>query len=149
MFTLNEVIDGMKHCRQNQCEGCPGAKDLEGFECAEQVNHTEPLRYLLQYRDLLQYMKTPAIPYKIGKRWHCGECSTAIGKYWSYCQKCGHLIDWDHAETMAEICGSGDLLYCGNCGSDIYYGLENCLECGKKLNWDELGIRIQESGSRR
>lgn len=34
-------------------------------------------------------------PYKDGKRWHCGQCSIAIGRYWRFCQFCGQKIGWD------------------------------------------------------
>lgn len=33
-------------------------------------------------------------PYKDGKRWHCGQCSIAIGRYWRFCQFCGQKIGW-------------------------------------------------------
>lgn len=39
--------------------------------------------------------QTPAIPYKIGYRWHCGNCSTAVGGFWNFCQKCGTRIFWE------------------------------------------------------
>ena len=38
-----------------------------------------------------------AKPYKVSKnskRWHCGRCSTAVGRFWEFCQKCGTRIDW-------------------------------------------------------
>lgn len=38
-----------------------------------------------------------AKPYKVSKnskRWHCGRCSTAVGRFWKFCQKCGTRIDW-------------------------------------------------------
>lgn len=34
-------------------------------------------------------------PYKDGNRWHCGQCSIAIGRYWRFCQFCGQKIGWD------------------------------------------------------
>jgi len=34
-------------------------------------------------------------PYKDGARWRCGECSTAIGRFWKFCQYCGQKIGWD------------------------------------------------------
>lgn len=142
-MTLKEIIEGMEHCRKNQCKGCPGSKDLEGFECAEEVMYTGPLRYLKEYRELKKDLRTAAVPFRIdrdSKRWHCGACSTALGRFWVYCQKCGRKIDWENAD-VADVCGAGDLLYCGSCGSNIYYGLEVCPECGKKLNWDALEIR--------
>lgn len=33
--------------------------------------------------------------YKDGKRWYCGRCSKAIGRYWRFCQFCGQKIGWD------------------------------------------------------
>lgn len=32
-------------------------------------------------------------PSLIDKRWHCGSCFTAIGRFWKYCQNCGQKID--------------------------------------------------------
>ena len=40
-----------------------------------------------------------AKPYKIKKRWHCGSCSTAVGRVWTYCQKCGMEIDWSERDV--------------------------------------------------
>ena len=37
-------------------------------------------------------------PYKKGNRWHCGNCSTAVGRFWQYCQKCGEKINWSDNE---------------------------------------------------
>lgn len=37
-------------------------------------------------------------PYKYGKRWYCGECSTAIGRFWHFCQYCGMKIKWDEVD---------------------------------------------------
>lgn len=34
-------------------------------------------------------------PYFDGNRWHCGECSIAIGRYWKFCQHCGMKIRWE------------------------------------------------------
>ena len=34
-------------------------------------------------------------PYKDDKRWHCGQCSIAIGRYWRFCQFCGQKIGWE------------------------------------------------------
>lgn len=34
-------------------------------------------------------------PYKDDKRWHCGQCSIAISRYWRFCQHCGQKIGWD------------------------------------------------------
>lgn len=34
-------------------------------------------------------------PYKDGNRWHCGQCSIAIGRYWRFCQFCGQKIGWE------------------------------------------------------
>ena len=31
-------------------------------------------------------------PYRVGKRWHCGNCSMAIGRFWKFCQNCGIKI---------------------------------------------------------
>ena len=41
-----------------------------------------------------------AKPYKVKKRWHCGACSTAIGRFWTYCQKCGTEIDWSMKDEV-------------------------------------------------
>ena len=38
-------------------------------------------------------------PYFKGNRWHCGECSVAIGRYWKFCQYCGQKIGWDEVEN--------------------------------------------------
>ena len=40
-------------------------------------------------------MNVPSKPYKIDTRWHCGNCSTPLGRFWVYCQKCGCEIDWE------------------------------------------------------
>lgn len=37
-------------------------------------------------------------PYFDGNRWHCGECSIAIGRYWKFCQYCGQKIGWDKVD---------------------------------------------------
>ena len=44
-----------------------------------------------------------AKPYKVKKRWHCGACSTAIGRFWTYCQKCGTEIDWSERDVAGHI----------------------------------------------
>lgn len=38
-------------------------------------------------------------PYKDGKRWHCGQCSIAISRYWRFCQFCGQKIGWEEVEN--------------------------------------------------
>ena len=43
-------------------------------------------------------MTVSAKPYKVKKRWYCGACSTSIGRFWTYCQKCGTEIDWSGNE---------------------------------------------------
>ena len=45
----------------------------------------------------------PVKPYKIDTRWHCGACSTAVGRLWVYCQKCGLEIDWEGAKDDGSI----------------------------------------------
>lgn len=45
----------------------------------------------------------PAKPFKIDEnsnRWHCGHCSTAVGRFWVYCQKCGYEIDWSVRDEL-------------------------------------------------
>lgn len=34
-------------------------------------------------------------PYFDDNRWHCGECSIVIGRYWKFCQFCGQKIGWE------------------------------------------------------
>lgn len=41
-------------------------------------------------------------PYKNGTRWHCGECSTAIGRYWKFCQNCGQKIEWEEVSDESD-----------------------------------------------
>lgn len=45
----------------------------------------------------------PVKPYKIDTRWHCGACSTAVGRHWVYCQKCGLEIDWEGAKDDGSL----------------------------------------------
>lgn len=48
------------------------------------------------YRDGKNFrLSESAKPYKDGTRWHCGECSSAVGRFWKYCQKCGQKIGWE------------------------------------------------------
>ena len=52
--------------------------------------------------DAKELSEKPVKPYKTdtnNKRWHCGHCSTAVGRYWVYCQKCGAEIDWSVREN--------------------------------------------------
>lgn len=53
-------------------------------------------QYEKGYRDGKNFRHYEGVkPYKDGNRWHCGECSTAIGRFWKYCQYCGQKIGWD------------------------------------------------------
>ena len=85
-------------------------------------------------------MNVPVKPYKIGNRWRCGDCSTAVARVWVYCQKCGRKIDWI-SDEMTDVTGAGDRISCGSCGANIYYGAKICPDCGRKLNWEALEIR--------
>lgn len=33
--------------------------------------------------------------YNDGKRWHCGQCSIAVSRFWKFCQHCGMKIGWE------------------------------------------------------
>lgn len=48
------------------------------------------------YRDGKNFrLSESAKPYKDGARWRCGECSTAVSRFWKFCQHCGMKIRWD------------------------------------------------------
>ena len=72
------------------------------------VNREELLKALNYDRD--QYEKgyrdgkndrfnSSVKPFKTGNRWRCGECSTAVGRFWVFCQKCGLKINWEGAKN--------------------------------------------------
>ena len=75
------------------------------------VNRAELLKALNYDRD--QYEKgyrdgkndrfnSPVKPFKHENRWHCGECSTALGRFWVFCQKCGSKINWEGANNETD-----------------------------------------------
>ena len=88
-MTLDEAID---HCKQ-VAESCfwPG--------CA--ADHRQLAEWLEELKERREYSidKTTAKAYKIGNRWHCGRCSTAVGRFWKYCQKCGSWIIWKERDN--------------------------------------------------
>ena len=51
------------------------------------------------YRDgLADRYNRPVVPYQVGRRWFCGSCSTAVGRYWKYCQNCGRRLGWEDVD---------------------------------------------------
>lgn len=53
-------------------------------------------QYEKGYRDGKNFrLSESAKPYKDGARWRCGECSTAVSRFWKFCQHCGMKIRWD------------------------------------------------------
>ena len=39
-------------------------------------------------------------PYVTGNRYRCGNCSTPLGRFWVFCQKCGIMIDWNNKKEL-------------------------------------------------
>ena len=91
-MNLNEAI---RHCEE-VAEKCPWPGCV-----TDHKQLASWLRELRDYKSKGQYIKLPATPFKIDEnsnRWHCGHCSTALGRFWKYCQKCGRKIDWEAAD---------------------------------------------------
>lgn len=47
-------------------------------------------------------LNTGTKPFKSGNRWFCGECASALGRFWRYCQHCGQRIDWSEVTDESD-----------------------------------------------
>ena len=110
-MTLDEAI---KHCEKvakRQERECQHNRNHGGTYFEDLAKNNEKCaaehRQLVAWLTELKQRREPANAYKVGNRWHCGKCSTAVGRFWQYCQKCGTLINWENKEgktkTIDEI----------------------------------------------
>ena len=76
--------------------------DVDRVELLKALNYDRD-QYEKGYRDgKNDRYNSPVKPFKIGNRWHCGECSTAVGRFWAFCQKCGSKINWEGAKNETD-----------------------------------------------
>ena len=69
--------------------------DVDRVELLKALNYDRD-QYEKGYRDGKNDRFNSSVkPFKHENRWHCGECSTAVGRFWAFCQKCGSKINWE------------------------------------------------------
>ena len=107
MNTLDQVIKDLEGIDHNdKCMYCPFDVEENGkLRCSRGVCvYEDALKQLKLFKiakDELHDLQE-AKPYRIGNRWHCGHCSTAVGRFWEHCQRCGTRILWNGENEQKE-----------------------------------------------
>ena len=100
MFDITSKTDGDETITRYfvYCKKCLSTISGKSYEEAvEKWNRAMSGNRVRIHKVVFDEDNKPVKPWRTdedSKRWHCGACSTAVGRFWVYCQKCGTPIDW-------------------------------------------------------
>ena len=89
-MTLEEAIKHCEEIAENRCDEC-ASDHRQLAEWLKELKHRKEMDG--------HYEKKPYVDDENPKRYHCGNCGTAVLGLWRYCQRCGVRIDWSENET--------------------------------------------------